>query len=127
MVLLLWCCVVVVLINLRFFQKKELIGISDTLPQVIWTRESLAEQGSKCGPARSFQDDHMSTAVLASKGSSISKRTRHKAIKCYYVRDKIGSSEVLVERLPTEYMIVYAMTKTLQGIHFRELQSELMD
>ena len=105
----------------------ELIGISDMLPRVVWTRESLAEQGYKCGLARSFQVDHVSTAVLASKGSSVSKRTRHTAIKCYYVRDKIGSSEVVVERLPTEYMIVYAMTKTLQGILFRGLRSELMD
>ena len=55
----------------------------------------------------------MSTAVLASKRSSTNKRTRHRAIKCYYVRDKIGSSKVVVERLPTEYMIVYAMTETL--------------
>ena len=91
----------------------ELIGNSDMLPQVIWTRESLAEQGYKCGPTRLFHDDHMSTAMLASKGSSTGKRTRHIAIKCYYVRDKIGSSEVVVERLPTEYVIVYAMTETL--------------
>ena len=106
----------------------ELIGISDMLPRVVWTRESLAKQGYKCGLARSFQVDHVSTAVLASKGSSISKRTRHIATKCYYVRDnKIGSSEVVVERLPTEYMIVYAMTKTLPGILLRGLRSELTD
>ena len=105
----------------------DLIGNSDMLPQVTWIRESVAEQGYKCGLARPFQDDHMSTAVLASKGSSTSKRTRHIAIKCSYVRDKIGSSEVVVERLPTECMIVYAMTKTLQGILFRKLRSELMD
>ena len=59
----------------------ELIGISDMLPRVVWTGKSLAEQGYKCGLARSFQVDRMSTAVLASKGSSISKTTRHIAIK----------------------------------------------
>jgi hypothetical protein len=48
----------------------ELIGISDMLPRVVWTRKSLVEQGYKCRLARWFQVDHVSTAVLASKVSS---------------------------------------------------------
>ena len=35
----------------------ELIGISDMLSQVIWTRDFLVEQGYEVGPARLQQDN----------------------------------------------------------------------
>ena len=104
----------------------ELIGISDMLPQVIWTRDFLAEQGYKCWPARLFQDNQ-STMALANKGFSTSEKSRHIAIRFYFVKDRIDAGEVVVEYLPTEAMIADVLTKPLQGTLFRKLRSELMN
>ena len=54
----------------------ELVGLSDSLGQAIWTREFLIGQGYAMGPATLFQDN-MSTITLANKGRSTSDRNRH--------------------------------------------------
>jgi hypothetical protein len=104
----------------------ELIGVSDMLRQVIWTRDFLAEQGYKCEPARLFQDNQ-STIALANKGFSTSEKTRHIAIRYFFVKDRIDAGEVVVEYLPTEQMVANVMTKPLQGTLFRRLRDELMN
>ena len=104
----------------------ELIGVSDLLPQVIWTREFLEQQGYSCGPAKVFQDNQ-STIVLANKGYSTSDKTRHIGIRYFFVKDRIDAGEVVVEYLPTEDMVADAMTKPLQGSLFRKLRSVLMN
>jgi len=104
----------------------ELIGVSDMLPQVIWTREFLEQQGYKCEPARMFQDNK-STIVLANKGFSTSEKTRHIAIRYYFVKDRIDAGEVAVEYLGTEDMLADVMTKPLQGSLFRKMRSLLLN
>jgi hypothetical protein len=46
--------------------KAELVGVSDALSQVIWTREFLLAQGYNLGPAV-VKQDNQSTMVLANK------------------------------------------------------------
>jgi Reverse transcriptase (RNA-dependent DNA polymerase) len=104
----------------------ELIGVSDMLPQVIWTRDFLLQQGYSCGPAKIFQDNQ-STIVLANKGFSTSEKTRHIGIRYFFVKDRIDAGEVVVQYLPTEDMVADVMTKPLQGSLFRKLRSLLMN
>jgi len=104
----------------------ELIGVSDMLPQVIWTREFLEQQGYKCKPVRMFQDNQ-STIALANKGFSTSEKTRHIAIRYYFVKDRIDAGEVASEYLGTEDMLADIMTKPLQGSLFRKLRSLLLN
>ena len=104
----------------------ELIGVSDMLPQVIWTRDFLQQQGYMCKPAKIFQDNQ-STIVLANKGFSTSDKTRHIGIRYYFVKDRIDGGEVEVEYLATENMIADIMTKPLQGSLFRKLRDLLMN
>ena len=104
----------------------ELIGVSDMLPQIIWTREFLQQQGYECKPAKIFQDNQ-STIVLANKGFSTSDKTRHIGIRYYFVKDRIDGGEVEVEYLATEDMVADIMTKPLQGSLFRKLRNVLMN
>ena len=104
----------------------ELIGVSDTLPQIVWTREFLEQQGYVSSPAKIFQDNQ-STIVLANKGFSTSDKTRHIGIRYFFVKDRIDAGEVVVEYLPTEDMLADIMTKPLQGSLFRKLRSLLMN
>jgi hypothetical protein len=103
----------------------ELVGLSDQLPQAIWTRNFLIAQGYTMGPARMYQDNQ-STIALAEKGRSTSARTRHVAIRYFFVKDRIEQGEIEIEYLPTEVMRADIMTKPLQGELFRQMRASLM-
>ena len=60
----------------RSSTEAELVGISDSLSQILWTREYLLCQGIPMGPAILYEDNK-STIFLADKGRSTSERTRH--------------------------------------------------
>ena len=102
----------------------ELIGVSDALPQVIWVRDFLVEQGYTIGPAVLYQDNQ-STIKLAERGSAASERTRHVAIRFFFVYDRIQSGEIVVEYMPTGHMVADILTKPLQGTLFRRLLAKL--
>jgi len=104
----------------------ELIGVSDVLSQVIWTRDFLLAQGYEVGPAKLYQDNE-STIALAEKGYSTNSKTRHIAIRYFFVKDRIDAGEVALEHLPTEQMLADMLTKPLQGTLFRKLRSELLN
>ena len=106
--------------------ESELIALSDSLSQVIWTRDFLIHQGYKIGPATVYQDN-MSTIALAEKGRSTSERTRHINIRFFFVKDRIGSGEVAIEYLPTQDMIADILTKPLQGELFLRLRKALLN
>lgn len=105
--------------------ESELVGMSDVLPMAIWARDFLIEQGYKMEPATLFQDNQ-STIILAEKGQARSARTRHIAIKYFFVKDRIESHEVEVKYIGTDEMIADIMTKPLQGDKFRQMRAWLL-
>ena len=68
--------------------ESELVGLSDSVGQTIWTRNFLGPegQGYKMGPATVYEDN-MSTIKLAEKGRSTSERTRHISIRYFFIKD----------------------------------------
>ena len=105
--------------------ESELVGMSDQVPQAIWSRNFLLAQGHAIGPVKIYQDN-MSTIALAEKGRSTSSRTRHVAIRYFFVKDKVDQGEVEIEYLRTEDMRADMLTKPLQGELFRKMRAELM-
>jgi hypothetical protein len=105
--------------------ESELVGISDVLPQIIWVRDFLLAQGYSTGPAKLFEDN-MSTIAMANRGASNSPRTRHIAIRFFFVKDRIEGGEVVIEHLGTEDMLADALTKPLQGDLFRKMRGRMM-
>jgi hypothetical protein len=77
------------------------------------------------GPTKIYQDN-MSTIALADKGRSTSSRTRHIAIRYFFVKDKVDQGEVEIEYLCTEDMRADILTKPLQGELFRKMRAALM-
>ena len=113
-------------LNSKSSTEAELIGLSDSLSQVLWTRDFLLEQGYDVGPAKVMQDNQ-SCMVLANRGFSTSEKSRHIAIRYFWVADRIESGEVLLEYLRTEDMIADIFTKPLQGALFRKMRSLLLN
>jgi hypothetical protein len=102
----------------------ELIGVAHSLSQIIWVRDFLIEQGYDIGPAVLYQDNR-STIKLAERGNSASQRTRHVAIKFFFVHDRMEAGEIVIEYMPTGFMLADILTKPLHGSLFRRLRAKL--
>jgi hypothetical protein len=104
----------------------ELVAISDAMGQVIWTKNFLEAQGYNLPPIK-LLEDNMSTIALVKNGKSNSSRTRHIAIRYFFVSDKVENGDIDIEYMPTESMLADILTKPLQGAHFRRLRDELLN
>ena len=78
------------------------------------------------GPATVYQDN-MSTIALVKNGKSNSDRTRHIAIRFFFISDRVTSKEINVEYMPTGEMLADILTKPLQGALFVKLRDKLLN
>jgi hypothetical protein len=113
-------------LNTTSSAESELVALSDSTGQIIWTRHFLEHQGYKIGPATVYEDNQ-SAIKLAENGRSNSSRTRHIAVRYFFISDRIASGEIKVEYLNTTDMIADILTKPLQGALFRRLRSLLLN
>ena len=113
-------------INTKSSAESELVGLSDSTGQVVWTRNFLIEQGYVLGPAVIYQDNQ-STMALLKNGKSNSDRTRHIAIRFFFVSDRVNNNEIKLEYLETGDMLADILTKPLQGELFRKLRDRLLN
>jgi hypothetical protein len=113
-------------LNSKSSTEAELIGASDSAGQLLWTRQFLVAQGYNVGPAVLYQDNQ-STIALLNNGRSNSERTRHIAIRYFFLHDRINRKEVRVEYLCTGDMIADILTKPLQGEQFIRLRAMLLN
>jgi hypothetical protein len=104
----------------------ELVGASDGLTQVIWTRNFLESQGYKQGATTVYQDNK-STIFLEEKGKSKSQRTRHVSIRYFFIKDRVDLGEIKIQYLPTEDMVADYFTKPLQGELFLKFRNAIMN
>jgi hypothetical protein len=113
-------------LNTKSSTEAELVALSDMCGKVIWHREFLVAQGMNPPPARVYQDN-MSTMSLIKNGASTSDRTRHVAIRYFWVKDRISTKEIEVIYCPTEDMIADILTKPLVGEQFIKLRNLLLN
>ena len=73
------------------------------------------------GPAIVYEDN-MSTIALVRNGKSSSDKTRHIAIRYFFISDRIMNKEISVDYMPADYL-----TKPLQGTLFKNLRDKLLN
>ena len=93
---------------------------------VIWIRNYLIAQGYVLEPGTVFQENRSAITLFESGKSQSSIRTRHIAIRFYFIGDRIKSKEIRVVNLPTDDMTSDILTKPLQGATFRNLRNRLL-
>ena len=113
-------------LNTKSSTEAEFVAASDLCSQVLWTRDFIIEQGYAVGPAVLHQDNQ-SAVKLMENGTSNAERTRHIAIRFFWLKDRIDSREINVVYCPTEEMIADLLTKPLQGEQFRRLRRRLLN
>jgi hypothetical protein len=113
-------------INTKSSTESDLVGLSDSAGQFLWARYFLEEQGYSMGPAKIYQDN-MSTISMVKNGKSSSDRTRHIAIRFFFVANRVNSKEIEIEYMKTGEMLADLLTKPLQGNLFRRLRDQLLN
>ena len=106
--------------------ESEVVGAYDVLPQILWTKKFLEDQGVGIKETVLYQDN-MSSMLLEQNGrQSSTKRTKHMDIRYFYVGDYIQNKTLSLHHCPTEEMLADYFTKPLQGSLFVRLHNHIM-
>ena len=81
----------------------ELVALSDSANQALHIRNFVLAQGHSCGPVTIYQDN-MSCMALIDRGRSAAERTRHIAIRYFWVKERVDAGEARVVHLGTKKM-----------------------
>lgn len=104
----------------------ERIALGDELSPVLFAKHFREAQGYETQPSTVYQDNQ-STITLAQKDRSTSHRTRHIAIRYFFVKDNIERGDITVEYKKPEDMLGDFFTKPLQGDLFRKMRDHILN
>jgi hypothetical protein len=113
-------------LNTQRSTESELVGTDDVMPQILWTLYFLGAQGYKIDENILYQDKKSSILLETNGRGSSGKRTRHIAVRYFFIADRVKSKEIRIEYCPTGIMIADYFTKPLQGAIFRKLRAMIM-
>ena len=110
----------------RSSTESEVIGVYDVLPQVLWTKQFLEEQGNLDTTTVVYQDNTSSILLERNGRSSSTKRTKHMHIRYFYVTEQVHNKNIHIAHCPTEEMMADFFTKPLQGPLFIKMRNYVM-
>jgi hypothetical protein len=113
-------------LNTRSSTEAELVAVDDMMPQILWTKYFLNEQGFKIASIRILQDNKSAMLLEENGISSSSKRTRHIQVRYYFVTDQVNKKTITIEHCPTKLMRADFFTKPLQDAAFYEFRKAIM-
>ena len=113
-------------LNTKSSTEGEIVGLSDYLPNVIWARMFLDEQGYSLQENIVYQDN-MSAMKIANNGKrSSGQRTKHMDNRYFWIKDRVKSERITIQYCPTEQMVADFFTKPLQGSSFKKMRDIIL-
>ena len=103
----------------RSSTESELIGVYDVLPQVLWTKHFLEEQGWLDSTTMVYQDNTSSILLEKNDQSSSTKRTKHMHIWYFYITEQVKKKTIHVTHCPTEEMVADFLQNPCR-VHFSQ-------
>ena len=101
-------------LNVKSSTECELVGINDAIPQIMWGKYFIEDQGYTVEHNILYQDNK-STILLDTNGrSSSSKQAKHIKHRYFLIKDKISGGDVEIKHAPTEEMWSDLLTKPQQ-------------
>ena len=73
-----------------------MIAVLDGLNYVLWLSSVVEDQGYALPPAKVFQDNISAITLFQTSKSGSSLRTRHIAVRFFFIKDRIENWEVEV-------------------------------
>ena len=113
-------------LNTRSSTESELVSVDDFMPAILWSRLFMKAQGYELDETIIYQDNQAAMLLEKNGKASSGKRTKHIAVRYFFVTDRIAKGEVKVEWCPTEDMTGDFWTKPLQGAQFRRFRDLIM-
>ena len=110
----------------RSSTESELIGVYDVLPQVLWMKQFLEEQGCLDTTTVVYQDNTSSILLERNGRSSSTKHTKHMHIRYFYVMEQVQNKAIHITHCPMEEMVANFFTKPLQGSLFTKMRNCVM-
>ena len=113
-------------LNTRSSTEAELVAVDDLMPQMLWTRQFLEEQGYSVTENIVYQDNRSAMLLEKNGKASSSKRTKHINVRFFFVTDMIQKKRMSVEWMPTDDMVADFWTKPNQGSLFIKHRNRIM-
>ena len=114
-------------LNVKSSMEAELIGVDDTMGQILWTNNFIKSQGWDYAETIIYQDNKSAMLLEKNDRASSLKRTKHINIRYFFVKDCVDREEVKIEFLGTDDMIADFFSKPLTGKKFIEFRDEILN
>lgn len=113
-------------LNTKSSTEGEIVGVSDFMPNMIWGRMFLEEQGFVLIKNTLYQDNQSAMKIIANGKRSSGQKTKHMDNRYFWIKDRLESENIEVVYCPTEKMIADFFTKPLQGNLFRKFRDVVL-
>jgi hypothetical protein len=113
-------------LNTKSSTEGEIVGVSDYLPNVIWARMFLKEQGYVLSENTLYQDNQSAIKIELNGKRSSGQKTKHMENRYFWIKDRLNRESIKVRYCPTEKMIADFFTKPLQGALFRKFRDIIL-
>ena len=102
------------------------MAADDFAGPMIWTRRFLEAQGYPVKDNILFQDNKSAMLLEQNGRKSAGKRSRHIAIRYFFLTDQKAKGNISIEYCPTNEMIADYFTKPLVGAKFMQFRDQIM-
>ena len=113
-------------LNVKSSTEGEIVGVSDFLPNMIWSRMFLEEQGYRLTDNVLYQDNQSAMKIILNGKKSSGQKTKHMDNRYFWIKDRLKNEEIQVIYCPTAKMVADFFTKPLQGNLFRKLRDIIL-
>jgi hypothetical protein len=113
-------------LNSKSSTEAETIGMTDVLPSSLWLVYFMEAQGYMIKENIVYQDNESAQRMEKNGKASCSNKSRHIAIRYFFMKDLYDKGKIKIEHCPTSVMLADYHTKPLQGSLFRKFRDVIM-
>ena len=113
-------------LNTTSSTEAELVGVSDGMPKITWTRYFMEAQFYNVEDVYVYEDNQSDIILETNSMKSIGKNSRHIKIKYFFVTDRVKDKELKTIYCLTKAMVADFFTKPLQGLLFLTHQNAVL-
>jgi hypothetical protein len=113
-------------LNTKSSTESELVGASDYLPNTLWIKMFMEEQGYPISQCFLEQDNESAIKLEKNGRSSCGPKSRHINIRYFFIKDRIKTEGITIRHCPTLKMLADFFTKPLQGTLFRKFRNVIL-
>ena len=113
-------------LNVKSSTEGEIVGVSDFIPNMIWTRLFLQEQGYNLKENILYQDNQSAMKIIMNGKKSCSANMKHIDNRFCWFKDRLEMENIKIQYCPTTQMVADFFTKPLQGTQFIKLRDVVM-